>query len=549
MRKKRDSDEVSYWQPMADGVVGLLLIILLVLMLLMMYLIRIQDNENKDINLGNTYHSANQNNIDAGKDEVEEEEQQEEGTEEEKEKETEKDTSSGGGGDNDGKDTPEKVIVEEVPKEESEQAAVFVQLMDEETDRTIKKEGIEFELYAGKVLQTLYTYYPDKIEYRKFETDENGGFYLPQKVPLKAYQLHELTAVDGYDIVSYTDFNVRDPFDWGEPYVVNVYLTASKNRVMIRLKDSSDGQSLSDGTFQVIAAENIVTKDGTTRYAKDSVVDTISIGKDGTGESGELYLGKYVIRQVTAQQYYAVIREDTEVEIKKKSEKQEEVSCTLTEDKTAVNIVVKDELYAATRIENATIELRNNSGKVLKSEKTDDNGMVRFTDLNKNASYQISQKTTDTGYQLPNKNTKFSVDADGYINGQVETELSIDNRIIRISVGVADRLFKNQISDMSVVLMDADNTVIERWNTSGIEKTITGLAPGTYSVVIGGNSDAAHEIVVENKAELQNFTFSMVTVFDIGLVFSLIALVILVIIMSVYFNRRRRMNKRQESEK
>lgn len=548
MRKKRDSDEVSYWQPMADGIVGLLLIILLVLMLLMMYLIRIEDDNNKDINLGNSYKSTDAQGLRSGEN-TDEETQPIESVEVEDNDPEESSSSGGGGGDGeDGDEEPDQIIVEDIPKEESDLAAVFVQLMDEETNRTIKKNDIEFELYDGKILQALYTYYPHKTEYRKFQTDENGGFYLPQKIPLKAYRLHELTAVDGYDIADYTDFGVDDPYDWDEPYVVNVYLVASRNRIQISLKDGSDGKPMSGGTFQIIAAENIVTKDGTTRYAKNSVVDIVSIGSDGTGESDELYLGKYIVRQLEAQEYYALIKEDTEVEIRKKTEKRQGETCSLTAEKTAVNVVIKDELYAATRIENAKIELQNDSGKVLKSGITDDQGTVRFTDLKKNATYQISQKTTNEGYQLPDKKYKFSVDEDGYVNGQAESEFSVDNRMIRISVGIADRLFRNQVSDVNIALMDSDNTVIKRWNTTGIEQTLTGLTPDSYRIVINGNTDSAREIIVQNKAEMQVFTFYMITVFDIGVVVSLIVLIIVMIVMTVSFHRRRKLKKLMESE-
>ena len=44
--------------------------------------------------------------------------------------------------------------------------------------------------------------------------------------------------------------------------------------------------------YEITAAEDIVTLDGTVRANKGEVVDTVTTGKDGTVKSKELYLGK-----------------------------------------------------------------------------------------------------------------------------------------------------------------------------------------------------------------------------------------------------------------
>ena len=59
-------------------------------------------------------------------------------------------------------------------------------------------------------------------------------------------------------------------------------------------------KGLAGATYQVIAAEDIVTGDGTLRYEKGTVVDEITTGEDGTATSKELYLGKYDVVEVKA---------------------------------------------------------------------------------------------------------------------------------------------------------------------------------------------------------------------------------------------------------
>ena len=59
-------------------------------------------------------------------------------------------------------------------------------------------------------------------------------------------------------------------------------------------------RGLEGAVYEITAAEDIYTLDGTLRASKGEVVDTITTGKDGTAKSKELYLGKYEVKEVTA---------------------------------------------------------------------------------------------------------------------------------------------------------------------------------------------------------------------------------------------------------
>ena len=49
--------------------------------------------------------------------------------------------------------------------------------------------------------------------------------------------------------------------------------------------------------FNVIADEDITTPDGSLRYAKGTIVDTIITSETGEGQSKPLYLGRYRIEE------------------------------------------------------------------------------------------------------------------------------------------------------------------------------------------------------------------------------------------------------------
>ncbi len=57
-------------------------------------------------------------------------------------------------------------------------------------------------------------------------------------------------------------------------------------------------KTLVGAVYEITAAEDIITPDGTLRYAKGTVVDTVTTDENGNAESGPLYLGKYTVREI-----------------------------------------------------------------------------------------------------------------------------------------------------------------------------------------------------------------------------------------------------------
>ena len=68
-------------------------------------------------------------------------------------------------------------------------------------------------------------------------------------------------------------------------------------------------RGLEGAVYEITAAEDIVTLDGTVRANKGEVLDTVTTGKDGTAKSKELYLGRYEVKEITAP-YGMVLNEE-----------------------------------------------------------------------------------------------------------------------------------------------------------------------------------------------------------------------------------------------
>ncbi|MGN0741282.1 MAG: hypothetical protein ACI4L8_01430, partial [Candidatus Fimadaptatus sp.] len=203
IKRRKQYEEVGYWESMADILVGLLLLVLLILLLLILYLTRIPDEEYVDDQRGDSYadyHDSDDGGGNFGYPKV-----VDDGHHNDYDYPEWRDPDSGGGGGTGTGDGEDNDFVDPDPGmgegEGLDKAAILVQIVDGETQSTIKRSGVTYELYASDdELQTLSTYYPVKTDYTKYETTADGVFFLPEKIVLGSYYLHGLTAVPGYEV-------------------------------------------------------------------------------------------------------------------------------------------------------------------------------------------------------------------------------------------------------------------------------------------------------------------------------------------------------------
>ena len=111
-------------------------------------------------------------------------------------------------------------------------------------------------------------------------------------------------------------------------------------------------KGLEGAVYEVIAVEDVITLDGTTRYTKGQVVATITTGKDGKATTEPLYLGKYEIREVKAPYGMVLNTEPVNVELVYAGEHVEitETSASFTNERQKIVIDLKksmenDELF------------------------------------------------------------------------------------------------------------------------------------------------------------------------------------------------------------
>lgn len=215
---------------------------------------------------------------------------------------------------------------------EDKQILAPVQLVkvDGTTREKILVKGAEFQLLnAEKEPLELKVHYPQNEVRSTFETDETGTFILPEKLPIGVYYFREIKAPYGYLLGEETEiqFEIEEGHDWMEPLQVVCENLPAKGKIIIQKEDVVDGSSLAGAEFEITAAEDILTGDGTLRLKKDEVAGYIITDEQGMAETEELFPGNYLMTEKRAPQGYVksevvweveVTYEDQETEISRK---------------------------------------------------------------------------------------------------------------------------------------------------------------------------------------------------------------------------------------
>ena len=222
--------------------------------------------------------------------------------------------------------------------------------VDSETGKTIPYEGAGFEIYDSNGQKISMTFaYPTPTTIDTFYTNSEGYLITPEVLPYGEYLLVEVQAPYGYALdKTPVAFSVSSENAEKENSLTIVKVvkqnTAQKGKISVQKTGDiftsvtmassaytdENGEmivhpttytpvfasgNLSGAVFQVIAVEDIVTLDGTTRAYAGDVVSEITTDENGYAETEPLYLGKYEIREIKAPGGYVLNNEPKDVEL------------------------------------------------------------------------------------------------------------------------------------------------------------------------------------------------------------------------------------------
>ncbi len=354
---------------------------------------------------------------------------------------------------------------------------------DSTTGKTIPYAGAGFQIYApdGSLVTMSYTY-PTLTVIDTFYTNEEGTLLTPEKLPYgEGYYLVEVQAPHGYVLDAtpiYFDVTEENSADENGITIVKVVkenepqkgtITITKTGEIFSSVVESNGayqpvyeiKGLAGAVYEITAAEDVVTLDGTLRYKKGDIVATITTGADGTATTEPLFLGKFEIREITAP-YGMILNGDTvtveltyagqeikitttsaafvnerqkvEIDLSKVLEQDEKYGIGMNGEITSV----KFGLYASEDITAADSKVIPKDG-LIETVACDENGKVAFTtDLPAGAKVYVKEIATDSHYILSDSTYPVTFDYAGQDTAVVKISVNngeaIENEIIRGSI-------------------------------------------------------------------------------------------------------------------
>lgn len=385
--------------------------------------------------------------------------------------------------------------------------------VDAETGKVIPYAGAGFQLYRpdGSLITQTFTY-PEVTTIDTFYTNDEGTLITPEKLEYgSGYSLVEVFAPYGYTLNSepvYFDVTQDASADENGVTVIEVVKPNMAQKGVIKISKSgevfssvteADGlyqpvfsvQGLPGAVYEIIAAEDIITPDGTLRAAAGEVVDTVTTDETGLVESKPLYLGKYEIREIEAP--YGMVL-NTEIRTAELVYAGQEIEITETaasfynerqkaavsldkvlEQNTQFGIGMNGEISAVTFGLFAAEDLTAADGSVIPADglleilSVDENGhAVCKTDL-PFGSFYLKELSTDEHYILSNEKHPIVFDYAGQDTALVEIKANdgkpIDNDLIYDEIqGLKKDEDGNALGGAVIGLFKADCTEFTREN-------------------------------------------------------------------------------------
>ena len=205
------------------------------------------------------------------------------------------------------------------------EALIEIVKKDAETGKIIPAAGIGFKVRNTDTGEYIVQHinYPTPVDIDTYYTDVTGKLMLPEKLPYGNYEIIEQCTAYGYvlnaepvsfkvdgtkTIVTVEKQNMPQKGTIAVSKAGEIFSSVAETNGVYQPVFTDGG--LAGAVYEITAAEDIITPDGTLRYAKGTVVDTVTTDENGNSESKALYLGKYTVRETKAP--YGMVLNGTE---------------------------------------------------------------------------------------------------------------------------------------------------------------------------------------------------------------------------------------------
>lgn len=325
--------------------------------------------------------------------------------------------------------------------------------------------GVTEDILKGKISIIKHTD-DGSTKIDTFYTNEDGYLVSPEKLPYgKGYSIVEVQAPYGYVLDStpvYFDVTQENTTSEDGITVVKAEkkdkvqmgtITVTKTGEIFKTVSNTDNvyqpvfekSYLAGIVFKIYADEDITMPDGTIRVVKDTLVDTITTGENGTAKSKELYLGKYRLVETQTLDGYVLSTEPTTVEITYSGQEvavtNADISINNERQKAEVNlhkVLESTDTFKANKevMESVSFaiyskdEITANDGTVipvnglLEIANCKEDGTATFTNDLPFGNYYVQEYTTDSHYVLDD--TKYEFEFTPFDDNEAVKTISIN---------------------------------------------------------------------------------------------------------------------------
>ena len=353
---------------------------------------------------------------------------------------------------------------------------VSVVKVDASTGKVIPVADTEFRILdENKKPITMTTHYPNEVVHETFKTDKNGQFTLPEKLKYGTYYLEEVNAPDGYLKGELLQFKVTEGATWDHPLIVKYSDENVMGKIRIQKKDSETGEALANAVFDIVAAEDIVTPDGTIRLQKGEVAETLTTGKDGSAISKELFLGTYLVKETKQPDGYLLNKKEYEIILKYQDQETPVVEAAVEIPNAPTKIqIVKTEKGTDKPIAGAKFQIWNKamfeaaeSGDQAMALKetytTDEKGCIELKYLAP-GTYCIQEVEAAPGFVLDDTVREMTIEKDGRVDGEKIGRLDVENDYTKMEFIKYDATTKKPVAGGTFQVTDLNGTVLDEWD-------------------------------------------------------------------------------------
>lgn len=396
---------------------------------------------------------------------------------------------------------PLQIVANHIP-----QTPIRIEKVDATTGKAIPL-ATSFQLYDGAGNLVTYNDRMNEKTIDTWTTLEGGHVTLPMKLDAGTYTLVEVQAPDGYVLSDEpVSFTVDDYRTWDDPIVVTFEDQPIRAEIQIIKVDADDNAvPVAGATYCVEAAEDVVTGDGTLRFAKGENIGYFETDGQGMAEIDGLYLGSYIAYETKSPEGWALDTEEHQVCIQSQGQSVPIVveSLTLMDEGTDLLIAKSNAYDEETPVAGATFHIRQveavKGNEGISYEDIEDGFTADCTtgedgtaliDHMPHGTFVVEETAAPAGYILGEDCSAIvKVDDQGFIglaeeDSQFSHELVLPfaNVPVTLDISKVDLTGGFELDGAELVLKDQAGEVVDQWTSTGVPHRISPIVPGKYTL-------------------------------------------------------------------